>query len=139
MAAISAQGTDIKWGASGQTATLNDITQATNITVNLPGLEMREATHLGSTSKEFVPIIKGQWTLEFDLELDTSDTQHDALLTEIVSASATRKTWRVTGVTNLGTLTGEGWAEGGSLDLQVKELGKIKVKVNGTGALTYAA
>ena len=139
MAAISVQGTDIKWGAAGQTATLNDITQATNINITLPQGEFRESTHLNSTSKEFVPVIKGGWSIDFDLELDTSDTQHSALLDELVAASFTKKTWRVTGVTNLGTFTGEGWAESGSLEYQVKELGKIKVKVTGTGAMTYAA
>jgi len=84
-------------------------------------------------------VIKGGWSIDFDLELDTSDTQHSALLDELVAASFTKKTWRVTGVTNLGTFTGEGWAESGSLEYQVKELGKIKVKVTGTGAMTYAA
>lgn len=139
MAAHSVQGTDIKWGASGQTATLNDLIQATNINITLPQGQFRPSTHLNSTSEEFIPVIKGSWSIDFDLELDTSNAQHDALLTELVAASFTRKTWRVTGVTNLGTFTGEGWAAGASLEAQVMELGKIKVKVTGTGDLTYAA
>lgn len=139
MAAHSVQGTDIKWGASGQTATLNDIIQATNINLTLPQGQFRPATHLNSTSEEFLPVMKGSWKIAFDVELDTSNAQHDALLAELVSASFTKKTWRVTGVTNLGTFTGEGWAAGADFEAQVMEIGKIKVTVTGTGDLTYAA
>lgn len=134
----SAMGMDVKWGAAGQTATLNDVLQITDLTVNLPGLQTIDGTHMNSTNEEILPTINSLWTIQFTVRLKTGDAQHAALLAECVAATKTLFTFRVTGVTGLGTYTGEGYVYGNSASFQVKQTGMASFTVQGTGALTVA-